>query len=931
MRKFYFVLLLVSFFIPSISSAQIRYYNGTMSNADYLDLYTRDPYSKVYLPCDFEYSGTHWADANIRFKGSTTRYFNKKSFKLKFSSGNLFQTQKDMVLQANYTDKSFMNNKLCFDLFNALNVISPIAPYFISFRLNSFYKGLYLQIEDVGNKYFFTNHSRAIGPVYEANADYSMADLTIQPISTLKLYYEKQVGDTNYYTDLYDMIVTLNNTPESTFPTVINQLFDMNTVYTWLAMNAAVADGDTYTSNYYLYRDTTRTTAIWSIIPWDYDMTMGRDGDPNKPYPYDMLNDGFSYNYDVLSGPDNKLKDRVWANATTKEQFRLRLKYILDNYFIESYMWPKIDQLANQNAAEVNIDPLKWGTIEDYWEHVAARKYFVTARRNFLYKTYINSPSGQYDYATIHPTQTNVPYYFVDHDGTLLATMTFANYSGLDSIRVTQFPNTTPPNIPNAAAQKYVKKYYQITPYPATGQYNAKIEFMYLDYFQTETEVMSGVQNERLLKAAYYNTSNVWTLFPSTTNAFANTVTIQSITQAVNNRNIAFYVPDSYPQSWFRFGNLDWQRFYDVKFTSTANGFITGEQGRFMKTVNGGANWTGIDMGTNLTTYKMYINGSTIITSAEFGQIFKSVNGGTNWTRISTSTTQPLYALYFSSVTEGWAVGGGGVVLHTVNGGTNWTSTVVDANCTFKSIDGFSNTEILISGTGGKVYKTTNGGTNWVLKSIGTANDINVIKKYGTTSMGLAGKSGTIMYSTNKGDTWAAINNYTYEYTDIFYIDDTHIYVCGADGRIYYTQNRGTNWFYQYTADEHALNGIYFTDATHGFSVGNGGTILRTTTAGTISVGNTSLTLPLEYKVYQNYPNPFNPVTKITYDIMKSGNVKLIVFDVLGREISTLVNQQQTAGSYSVEFNGVNLSTGIYFYRLEVNGYVEVKKMMFMK
>src|SRR5665647_2350340 len=88
MRKLYFFFLVVSLALPSIIFGQIRNYNGTISNADYLDLYTRDPYSKVYLPLDFEYNGTHWTDASIRFKGSTTRYFNKKSFKIKFSGSN---------------------------------------------------------------------------------------------------------------------------------------------------------------------------------------------------------------------------------------------------------------------------------------------------------------------------------------------------------------------------------------------------------------------------------------------------------------------------------------------------------------------------------------------------------------------------------------------------------------------------------------------------------------------------------------------------------------------------------------------------------------------------------------------------------------------------------------------------------------------------
>lgn len=89
--------------------------------------------------------------------------------------------------------------------------------------------------------------------------------------------------------------------------------------------------------------------------------------------------------------------------------------------------------------------------------------------------------------------------------------------------------------------------------------------------------------------------------------------------------------------------------------------------------------------------------------------------------------------------------------------------------------------------------------------------------------------------------------------------------------------------------------------------------------------------IPKEYKLSQNYPNPFNPVTKINYSLPKSGFVTMKVYDMLGREVVNLISENKTAGNYSVDFNASNLTSGVYFYRLESNGFVDTKKMMLVK
>jgi hypothetical protein len=89
--------------------------------------------------------------------------------------------------------------------------------------------------------------------------------------------------------------------------------------------------------------------------------------------------------------------------------------------------------------------------------------------------------------------------------------------------------------------------------------------------------------------------------------------------------------------------------------------------------------------------------------------------------------------------------------------------------------------------------------------------------------------------------------------------------------------------------------------------------------------------LPENFVLAQNYPNPFNPTTQINYSIPSAQKVVLKVYDALGRDVATLVNDQQAAGNYTVDFNASNLASGIYFYRLQAGSFVQMKKMILMK
>ncbi|MCU0372587.1 MAG: T9SS type A sorting domain-containing protein [Ignavibacteria bacterium] len=140
---------------------------------------------------------------------------------------------------------------------------------------------------------------------------------------------------------------------------------------------------------------------------------------------------------------------------------------------------------------------------------------------------------------------------------------------------------------------------------------------------------------------------------------------------------------------------------------------------------------------------------------------------------------------------------------------------------------------------------------------------------------------------------------------------------------VYATANTGKTW------------GLY-NDSGPGCTFGPGSAQANrpntcfTMTAAT-GTGNNTLELPKTYSLAQNYPNPFNPVTKINFALPKQGFVSLKVYDVLGREVSTLVNEVKVAGTYSVDFDASMLSSGVYFYRLESGNFSDIKRMILVK
>lgn len=925
--RFLILLLLLS---ASIGYAQVARYDIRMDPALYDTLFTRDIFSDVYLATQsLDYEGTLRTDAQVKFKGHSTRYYPKKSYRLKFSSN--FQSVRQINLNSMYTDKSFIRESLCWLLYADIDALAPEASHATA-TINGNYKGLFLQVDKV-DKYFLLKRGRAQGPMFEADDYYVSADLTVQPDSLLKLYYAQVIGDSNDYNGLRAMIVALNESATLDFPTQLDTLFDVRSVLNWFAVNIFVMEGDSYNKNYLLYRDTTKTRGQWTVIPWDYDVSLGRNGDEGIPYPASLLNDGFVYTFAPLSGPFSVLKKRFMDSPALMEKLRGYVDTLLTETWTEERLHNRIDSLAAVVEPYIERDPDKWGTYQDFQEHIEALKYFVTARRNYLLSTFIHSPKGEYNRVTIYPTQTSVPYRCLTFDGRQIATFWFTSIDGLDSLFVRARPDSAPPDIASYPSSGYVRRWLQIVPYPSTAQFTATLQWMWMDFALDNRELSPDVQDERLLGCADYRSGNFYGLV-SKVNAYGNFVTVEGLTadDCGAGKYLALLMPGTYTQKWYRHPSYFWQRLYDVSTQKEGRVVVVGEHGTALTSIDSGRSWSEHSIGVNLSFFGVEaLGGDSLIACGESGLMCMSTNFGTSWGQISLPTRSAIHSVVSSPDGVLWA-SGNGVLLRSTDRGTTWGASIPDSTIDFRDIHPFSSQHSLAVGDSGRVFSTIDGGQNWLGTSVGTSATLSCISSIAGRYVWAAGDSGKIIASSDSGKTWLQKASPVMVNWKALYLEDSsRVFVAGEGGAIFFTPDGGAHWYRQYSADSHDLYALRFTDTSHGIAVGNGGTILLTGESGTVTAVALPVCRPEAFRLEQNYPNPFNPTTVVSYQLPAVSDVRLIVYDLLGRDVAVLVNGKQVPGRYEVRFDASGLASGVYLYRLTAGGSVQTRKMLLVR
>lgn len=385
-----------------------------------------------------------------------------------------------------------------------------------------------------------------------------------------------------------------------------------------------------------------------------------------------------------------------------------------------------------------------------------------------------------------------------------------------------------------------------------------------------------------------------------------------------------------------------------------------------LRTTDGGLLWENV--GANVPEPNGFqpcifaIDASTAIFSCYDGYpvisayVYKTTNGGANWSLVFTQGDNAyISAIWIKNNNEGfmvgWPVGGRWSLWRTTNAGNNWDSSGLyipetdPAAWSYENGLFYSGNQVWFGARNKGIYYSSDNGASWVLQALTwTGYAYPSAIWFENQTHGYSSADRNIIRTETSGTNWTITPNSsgTEIIKGITGVGNTWWYVRFLSNKIFYTSDDGDTWIVQYTAPSssgynHITKGrnggsrLWAARIDGGISVYNGPTAIRNVT-----------TYPVDYKLFQNYPNPFNPVTKIKFDTPSQPSpkgsesvVRLVIYDILGREVDVLVNESASGGlkpgTYEIQWDASNYPSGVYFYKLSAGEFSETKKMVLIK
>jgi len=420
-------------------------------------------------------------------------------------------------------------------------------------------------------------------------------------------------------------------------------------------------------------------------------------------------------------------------------------------------------------------------------------------------------------------------------------------------------------------------------------------------------------------------------------------------------------VAQSQREGWAKIPSPTNKTLKNLHFIDTQTGWAAGEGGTIIHTSNGGNEWVVQNSTVQTFIVDIFFINENLGWALTFRDVFpfgtitlKTTNGGDTWIAENYPDENAfMNTIFFFDSLNGWM--GGTYIASTTNGGVTWAEADVDSSI----ISGlpvynfnFYNRQFGYACGGyldlaGVIWRTTNYGESW--SATGVSPD-QVFDLYFLDSLNAIGLSGDPegFFGTGNINTTDAGANWIYDEMTLsslsFAIDfRTETEGWSASGyKFLITLDSGVIWENKETPDSAIIFDLTFLDSRSGFAVGEDGVILKYIPGpvDVYDVGNEVISSI--FVLYQNYPNPFNPSTKIRFTIpqdegRETQDVSLKIYDVLGNEIATLINEEKPHGEYKVTFNtnlikqNGALPGGVYFYQLRVGVLVQTKKMIYLK
>jgi photosystem II stability/assembly factor-like uncharacterized protein len=437
---------------------------------------------------------------------------------------------------------------------------------------------------------------------------------------------------------------------------------------------------------------------------------------------------------------------------------------------------------------------------------------------------------------------------------------------------------------------------------------------------------------------------------------------------------ILFCANSIYPQQY------GWQvvykpangRFVAIDFVDSLYGWVYNIGEGLLRTTDGGFSWINSNTGVfsaimHDINFIDYAKGWAIGDNNSNNAIYKTIDSGKTWQEVYYANEQSMPSGQGVSINKVIAVGSErnqqypdtAMIVKTIDGGENFSieyyieELAFQKKITFKKI-------LFTEAHHGWIYgeysdslgyphaaflKTNDGGENWtrfyISRSVNncdclifqTLTFIDSLRGWAWNNYGPP----SFYKTTDGGITWDSLFSFDRNpprFMDIYFIDSLNgwsfgyqVYQGQIKEVIYKTTNGGYDWELESIAlSDYAYDGKMLSTFL-GYAAADDAILKYSLITNVEKLSE----IPMKFFLRNNYPNPFNPTTTIEYEIPERSNVELKVFDVLGREIQTLVNEEQEAGVYRVKFNGNNLPSGIYLYSLITKKYKETKQMILLK
>jgi photosystem II stability/assembly factor-like uncharacterized protein len=387
------------------------------------------------------------------------------------------------------------------------------------------------------------------------------------------------------------------------------------------------------------------------------------------------------------------------------------------------------------------------------------------------------------------------------------------------------------------------------------------------------------------------------------------------------------------------------------------NCWAAGDSGLIVHTSNGGKDWTVQYSGvSNLIQDIFFLDydlgwAVSVRLDSVFGSyIIKTTNGGEIWEKEFFNIENKFFhTIYFHDSLNGWVAGGPSQAFFgTTDGGITWNSPQFDSSIfsglPVQKIVFFSKDYGFACGGQhdliGVIWKTTDSGLNWSSKSMGFEP---LRELFFIDSLNLVGIGGDFEYGSAVARTSDGGANWIYELpgflgtaTGLSFRKQNEAWAClGSESKFILSVDSGKTWNAFNTFNNAAIYDLVFTDSLHGFAVGDSGVILKYKPIYSSVIDDDKTAIPSTVYLFQNYPNPFNPSTKISWQSQVDCWQSLKVYDVLGNEIASLVDEYKPAGNHEIVFKSSSIinqpSSGIYFYQLKAGPFVETKKMLLLR